>query len=77
MPESKFNDPHAALLAAAPDLLAELKAAHRIIRNALAVMTTTQKAAWGERNDSDGCDGEGVTRANEREAVIAKAEGRA
>lgn len=55
-----------------PTLLAELEAAHRIIRNALAVMTTEQKAEWGRLNARDGVDGEGVTRANEREAVIAK-----
>jgi hypothetical protein len=64
------------LIAAAPELLAELLAAHRIIRNALNVMTTEQKVAWGEQNERDGAAGEGVTRANEREVVIAKAEGR-
>lgn len=57
------------------DLLRELQAAHQIIRNALAVMTVEQKAEWGRLNERDGVDGEGITRANEREAVIAKAGG--
>jgi len=59
------------------ELLSELKASHKIIKNALAVMTTKQKAEWGKLNERDGVDdlvGEGVTRANERESVIAKAE---
>lgn len=53
--------------------LGELKAAHQIIRNALAIMTTEQKVEWGRLNARDGVDGEGITRANEREAVLAKA----
>lgn len=61
------------VIVAAPELLAELQAAHQIIRNALAVMTTAQKLEWGNRNAADGVDGEGITRAHEREAVIAKA----
>jgi hypothetical protein len=55
------------------ELLRELEAAHRIIRHALAVMTTAQKAEWGRLNAAAGVDGEGVTRANEREAVLANA----
>jgi len=54
-------------------LLNELEAAHRIIRNALAVMTAEQKAEWGRLNERDGVAGEGISRANEREAVIAQA----
>lgn len=54
-------------------LLHELEAAHRIIRNALNLMTPEQKAAWGRMNARDGVDGEGVTRANERHLVIALA----
>ena len=54
------------------DLLFELQAAHLIIRNALAVMTTEQKAKWGRLNERDEVDGEGITRANERAAAIAK-----
>ena len=66
------DDAHgnARLISAAPDLLRELEAAHQIIRNALNLMTTEQKAEWGRLNERDGVDGEGVTRANEREAVI-------
>ena len=51
----------------------ELLAAHKIIRNALACMTSEQKVQWGSLNTIDGVEGEGVTRATEREAVIAKA----
>jgi transcriptional regulator with XRE-family HTH domain len=58
----------------ASDLLNELKAAHVIIRNGLNLMTMEQKYQWGEVNARDGVDGEGVTRANERLAVIAAAE---
>lgn len=63
------------LFAAAPELLAELQHAHRIIRNALNIMTANQKLIWAEMNAADGCDGEGTTRANERLAVLAKAGG--
>lgn len=59
------------------ELLAELEAAHTIIRNALTVMTPEQKAMWGRGNESAGVEGEGVTRYHEREAVIAKATGKA
>lgn len=55
------------------ELLAELQAAHTIIRNALAVMTTAQKLEWGTRNARDGVDGEGITRAHERMALIGRA----
>ena len=60
----------ACLMASAPDLLTELQAAHQIIRNALACMTTAQKNKWGILNATDSVDGEGITRANEREAVM-------
>lgn len=56
------------------DLLKELKAAHKIIMNAMCVMTTEQKKKWAEENAVDGVDGEGITRAKEREAVIAAAQ---
>lgn len=58
------------------DLLAELRHAHTIIRNALQIMTTEQKRKWGDLNELAGIPGEGVTRAHEREAVIKNAEGR-
>lgn len=54
-------------------LLQELEAAHQIIRNALNIMTPEQKTAWWHMNERDGVDGEGITRANERAEVIAKA----
>jgi len=69
------QEANAILMAAAPELLRELCAAHQIIRNALAVMTVEQKEEWGRLNERDGVEGEGITRANEREAVIAKASG--
>jgi len=52
------------------NLLTELQAAHQIIRNALNIMNPRQKAKWGEVNAKSGVEGEGVTRANEREAAI-------
>lgn len=55
------------------NLLTELQAAHQIIRNGLNIMTTQQKSKWGELNAKSGVEGEGVTRANEREAVIQEA----
>jgi len=51
----------------------ELLAAHLIIRNALSVMSTEQKLEWGRLNARDGVDGEGITRANERQEVLSKA----
>ena len=57
------------------ELLDELRAAHRIIRNALQIMTTPQKMEWARANARAGVEGEGTTRANEREAVIARATG--
>lgn len=57
-------------------LLAELKAAHQIIRNAMNLMTPEQKKQWGDLNDKAGLIDCGITRANEREAVIASAEGK-
>ena len=55
------------------DLLAELQAAHQIIRNALNIMTSGQKTELAVKNGKDLVSGEGITRANEREAVINKA----
>lgn len=62
------------LYAAAPALLTELQMAHRIILNALAVMTPEQRREWAEYNARDHVDGEGTTRYHERAAVIARAE---
>jgi hypothetical protein len=65
----------ARLCAAAPDLLAELEAAHQIIRNALNLMSLDQQIKWSEINERAGLITDGATRANEREAIIAKAGG--
>lgn len=68
---------NARLIAAAPELLVELEAARDIIHNALSLMTTAQKSEWGRLNEAAGVEGEGVTRRHERDAVIAKATGKA
>ncbi|MFJ1260100.1 hypothetical protein [Cupriavidus sp. CuC1] len=73
-PGSK-QEANAQLIAAAPDLLHELRLAHTFIRNALAIMTPDQKSEWAARNILGGNDSDGTTRAHEREAVIAKATG--
>lgn len=57
------------------ELLHELERAHVIIRNALQIMSTSQKMVWADRNERDHVDGEGVTRANERATVITRAGG--
>jgi len=56
------------------ELLAELVYAHRIIANGLNLMSPAQKAAWAAKNAADGCDGQGTTRAIERDAVISRAQ---
>ncbi|MCX9155878.1 hypothetical protein OPU71_07015 [Niveibacterium sp. 24ML] len=65
----------AASQSAAPDLLSELQKAHLIIRNALQLMTPEQKSEWGKCNEADGVSGDGITRANERLAVIERVAG--
>ena len=57
------------------ELLRELQAAHRIIRNTLGLLSVSQKAVLAERNARDGVDGEGTTRYHERKAVIERAGG--
>jgi len=54
------------------DLVGELQDASTIICNVLNLLTPAQKLQWAEANDRDGCSGEGTTRANEREAVLAR-----
>lgn len=74
---NKEDKANARLIAAAPELLRELKLANKIIMNALNVMTTEQKLAWDELNTRDDLkDGWALTRNNVREAVIKKAEAR-
>lgn len=65
----------ARVIGASPELLNELQLAHQVIRNATSLMTAEQKAAWGNLNERDGCDGEGITRANERLTLIVKVTG--
>jgi len=50
----------------------ELQAAHLIIRHALNLMTPEQKKKWADMNEAAGVSGEGITRANEREAVLSQ-----
>lgn len=57
------------------ELVRELRAAHVIIRNMLGLLSVNQTFVLAERNARDGVDGEGITRANEREAVIRRAGG--
>ncbi|WP_321905610.1 hypothetical protein [Paraburkholderia tropica] len=52
-------------------LLFELRAAHQIIRNALSVMTTDEQIRWAEMNARDAVDGDGATKAGERDALLA------
>ncbi|HDR9200995.1 TPA: hypothetical protein QDB48_002307 [Burkholderia vietnamiensis] len=56
----------------AQQLRDELRAAHTVILNALAVMTMDQKIDWGRANERDDVAGEGVTRHHERQKVIAE-----
>lgn len=72
-PRGRRKASSASLIAAAPEMLRELQAAHQIIKNALAVMTDDQKEEWGRLNDRDGVEAAGVTRYHERAAVLAKA----
>ena len=66
------------LMAAAPDLLRELQAAHQIIQNAQTVMSDDVFDEWMELNEDDGlvvAAGTG-TRQDERNAVLFKATGK-
>lgn len=76
MMASSFVPSPSELIAAAPELLEELKAAHQIIMNALNIMSADQKNQWSEKNERDGVkDGWALTRVHKREATIAKATG--
>ena len=69
----------AKLIAAAPELLAELQAAHQIIKHARAVMTMAQQAEWSHLNAAhevgDGEDGNGMQRTFERIVLMTRLEG--
>lgn len=63
------------LITAAPKLLDELDAAHKIILNALTLMTDSQKSEWARTNDLQGLIESGTTRYHERAAALAAATG--
>jgi hypothetical protein len=52
------------------DAQAELQKAHRIIHNALGLMTQEQKLKWSAANYRAGLIDIGTTRANEREQIL-------
>lgn len=52
------------------ELTYELECAHKIITNALNLMTNSQKQEWASMNAGHCVDGEGITRAHEREKAI-------
>lgn len=56
------------------DVLEELRYAHKIIMAALSVMDVKTKSQFAIATANAGVDGEGTTRANERLAVIQRAE---
>ena len=58
------------------ELLRELEASDRIIHNMLGLLSVSQKLVLAERNARDGITGH-ITRANEREAAIKNAGGKA
>ncbi len=71
------QEANARLIAAAPELLAELRAAHQIINHAYIVMSKKQIDMWRELNALHNLNGQGLGRDGMRAAVIAKAGGAA
>lgn len=67
---------NARLIAAAPELLAELEAAHRILNVMLNNMNLSQKTKVAAILEKEGTSPEGMIRAHERNTVIAKATGK-
>lgn len=65
------------LIAAAPDLLTELEAAHRLLSLALGCMTTAGQAKFARQSEIAGLGADGASRHHERAAVLAKATGAA
>ena len=57
-------------------LLAELKAAHRLLAVALDCMTPAGKAKFARQTEMMGLGEDGASRHHEREALIAKIEGK-
>lgn len=74
-----MREANATLIAAAPELLAELRSAHQIIKVMLSCMTITQKLDAADKVERLGLIGPsgGTTRFHEREDLIAKATGSA
>lgn len=73
---SPSPEANARLIAAAPELLAELEKANRIIINALNVMTPASRRKWDEKNEKENLkDGWALTRNDAREKAIRKARG--
>ncbi|MBC3906238.1 hypothetical protein [Undibacterium umbellatum] len=66
---------NAKLIAAAPDLLAELGKADLIINVMLNQLTTEQKCVCAAKIQELGIHGQGLARAHERDAVLRKASG--
>jgi len=66
---------NARLFAAAPDLLAELVMAGQVISVFLNELSTEQKRNCAAKIDALSIHGEGMARANERDAVLKKATG--
>jgi hypothetical protein len=70
------RDANARLIASAPELLNELKLAHKIILNALKAMSSKDQTKWCELNERDGLkDGLACTREEARRLLIERAEG--
>lgn len=65
-----FDAKEAAAKNVVTELAYELECAHKIIRNALNIMTDSQKKEWASLNAGECVDGEGMTRAHEREQAI-------
>ncbi len=57
------------------ELLAELKAAHRLLAVALGCMTPAGKAQFARQAETMGLGKDGASRHHKRQAVIARAEG--
>jgi len=73
----KNAEANARLIAAAPELLAELQAAHRLLSIALGCMTPAGQATFGRQSAIAGLGTDGASRFHERETVISKVIGTA
>jgi hypothetical protein len=71
------DGPDARLIAAAPELLAELEKAHALLQLALRHMSDAGQAHFAAASEKAGLGTDGATRHHERAAAIAKATGAA